>query len=524
VPPRTLLLGLAGAVLLVAGAFGAGGVQRHDPLISDGPLAWLRFGHGYDLAVGTVYLGFGMMVWAWVKLGRHILAHRVGVRAALVCATAWTVPMLISPPLFTRDVYSYLAQGSEALRGIDPYKFGPRVLTGPVADNVHYFWQNTPSPYGPLFVGLAKGVYLVAGENVWLGLLLMRLALLAGWPLLLWAMPRLTAWLGGRLPVALWLTVASPMWTIHLVGGPHNDLLMVGLMAAGTALVLQRRHAGGIALVTAATAIKATAGIALPFLIWVWAAHGTGSPRRRFARAAGGGVAVFVVVFGVLTVAAKVNLGWIPALSAPTAIVNWLSVPTAAGQLTHGIASLFVTVGDRWFVLVTRGLGIAAAVLVLLRQWWLARHGGPDAVRRAAIALVAVAVLSPAILPWYLTWSLVLAAGLPWHRRGLLLAAGGSTWLVLVAYPDGEIALYHPVYVLGALAVSALAAVSLVRPDPLRLFSSARRDDPPPPLAPADPGDDIGPGTGARSGRPAGEPAAERVPADPAARVAEATG
>ena len=75
----------------------------------------------------------------------------------VTCAGAWLVPMLLSPPLFTRDVYAYLAQGALALHGVDPYTAGPEVLSGPITDNVDGLWQTTGSPYGPLFLLLAKG-------------------------------------------------------------------------------------------------------------------------------------------------------------------------------------------------------------------------------------------------------------------------------------------------------------------------------------------------------------------------------
>ena len=66
--------------------------------------------------------------------------------------------MLLGPPLFTRDVFSYLAQGALPLAGLDPYAVGPEALPGIFTQNVHYFWQDTPAPYGPLFILLAKTV------------------------------------------------------------------------------------------------------------------------------------------------------------------------------------------------------------------------------------------------------------------------------------------------------------------------------------------------------------------------------
>ncbi|MBW0009351.1 MAG: polyprenol phosphomannose-dependent alpha 1,6 mannosyltransferase MptB, partial [Pseudonocardiales bacterium] len=134
-------------------AVGAGGILVTDPLITGGPLSWIRYGHGHDLATVVLYLGVGMIVWAWVRLGRDVLSGTATVRRVQVAGAVWTAPVLLSPPLFTRDVYSYLAQGALAVRGLDPYQVGPATLPpGAIADNVHYVWQTTPAPYGPLFI------------------------------------------------------------------------------------------------------------------------------------------------------------------------------------------------------------------------------------------------------------------------------------------------------------------------------------------------------------------------------------
>ena len=64
----------------------------------------------------------------------------------------------------------------------------------------------------------------------------------------MYALPGLVGHLGGRTPVALWITVTNPLILTQLVGGPHNDLLMVGLLAAATLLVLNGRHGAGVAM------------------------------------------------------------------------------------------------------------------------------------------------------------------------------------------------------------------------------------------------------------------------------------
>lgn len=469
-PPRMpLLLGLLASALLVVGGFGAGGVLVHDPVLTNSPLGFWRYGHGREIATALMYAGLALMAYAWVRLGRGVLAGRVGGRAVLTTATVWITPLLFGPPLLTRDMFSYLAQGAIPLAGLDPYEVGPEAIPGPLHDNVHFFWQDTPAPYGPLFILLAKGVAAVVGDNMILGVLLMRWALLPGLLLLVWALPELTRRLGGRIPVALWIAVANPVMVVHMVGGGHNDLLVVGLLAMAALLTLRGVHAGGIALATCAMAVKASAGLALPFLVLVWAARLPGSQVARIARATVSGIAVFAVTFGACSLAAGVGLGWLPALSAPSMIVNWLSLPTGIGQLIHAIVGIVVNVSAQPFINVMRIIGGAALLYLLCRLWWASRAGGPDAVRRAGIVLLAAAVLGPAMLPWYPTWGMALLAMVAWSARGLSLVVFGSLMLMLVFYPNGEAAVYNVPYLVVGGLLSALAATSLLRPDPLRL-------------------------------------------------------
>jgi alpha-1,6-mannosyltransferase len=469
-----LLLGLGASLLMVIGGFGAGGVLVRDPLLSNSALGFWRYGHGRELATVLVYAGVLLMAWAWVRLGRDVLAHRVGGRAVLSTAAVWTAPMLLSPPLFTRDVFSYLAQGGLPLAGLDPYEVGPEALPGIFSENVHYFWQDTPAPYGPLFILIAKTVAWLAGNNVILGVVLMRLALLPGLLLLVWALPELTRRLGGRVPVALWVAVANPVMVIHMVGGGHNDLLAVGLLAAGALVALRGAPAWGIALVSGAMAVKASAGVALPFLVLVWAGQLSGSRTARITKGAAAGIGVFVVAFGACTLAAGVDLGWLPALSAPSMIVNWMSIPTGAGELIHTLVGLVADLPKQPFINVTRIIGAAVLLWIAVRQWWAARDGGPDAIRRAGIVLFAVALLSPATLPWYVSWGMALLAAAAWSARAMALAVFFSMMLVIAYYPNGEDALYNWPYIIGCALVWAVAAVSLLRPDPLRLGARPR--------------------------------------------------
>ncbi|MDV6014038.1 polyprenol phosphomannose-dependent alpha 1,6 mannosyltransferase MptB [Haloechinothrix sp. LS1_15] len=482
-PYRTIALGTGGSTVLMVSALGAGGVLISDPVIGSGPLSWLRYGHGKVLATATLYIGFALVVWAWIRLGRYALRGRVGTRPVLVAAGCWMAPLLVSPPLFTRDVFSYLGQGAQLLHGHDPYASGPAILDElpNVVANVHWMWQTTPAPYGPGFLWVSRSVVSITGDDVIAGVVAMRLVLLVGLVGILWALPRLVRHLGGDPPVALWLAVASPMTVIHLVGGPHNDLLMLGLLTIGVLAALERQHALSIVLVTIGMLIKPTAAVALPFLVWIWANRLPSRHRLvNLLRAGFVSVVLFTVTFiaGTWAALGSINLGWITGLQAPTLIANWLNPPTGIGQLVHGVVQFFVDVERAPFVTVARAIAWGVLACVMVWQWWLARHGGVRAVRHMAVTLLAVPILAPPTLPWYLTWGFVILAAFAWRRKQLAVVVGISVFLVLAYYPTGEHALYNWWFMAGVMAASGYAAASFLRPDPLGLIASLRKPRP----------------------------------------------
>ena len=479
-PYRTIAMGAIGSTLLMLAALGAGGILIRDPVLGHGPLSWIRFGHGRALATAFLYVGFAMIVWAWVRLGRYVLANRVGTKPILVAAGCWIAPLLVSPPLFTRDVFSYLGQGAQLLYGHDPYSYGPAELDvlPDVVQNVHELWQTTPAPYGPLFLLIAKAVVAVTGNNMIAGVIVTRLILLLGLGGMLWALPRLVRRLGGKLPVTMWLAVASPMTVIHLVGGPHNDLLMLGFLTIGVLAALERRHVIAVILVTVGMLIKPTAAVALPFLVWVWANHLPGENKvRNFFRAAVPAFALFATVFvtGTWVSLGSFNLGWVTGLQAPGLIANWMNFPTGIGELFYTLVNLVVDVKSSPFITVARGLAWIGLAAFIIHQWWKARGGGNEAIFRLAMALLAVAILAPPTLPWYLTWGFVLASTFRWERKHLAIVVGISVSVVLVYYPTGEQGLYDWWFMAGVFAASLYAAASLLRPDPLGLIQAWRR-------------------------------------------------
>lgn len=455
-------LGCLGALMITTGGLGAGSVRIQDPLLEALHLSWLRFGHGLVLSTVMLWTGVALMLAAWLGLGRRVIGGTATEYSLIVTTGFWLAPLLLSVPVFSRDTYSYLAQGALLRDGLDPYQAGPVDNPNPLLDNVSPIWSATTAPYGPAFIMVAKFVTMLVGDNVVAGTMVLRLCMLPGLALLIWAAPRLARRVGGNGPTALYLAVLNPLVILHLMGGVHNEMLMVGLVISGIAVTLDRHPLAGITLVALAAAVKATAAIALPFLVWVWmrklCQDHNYSRARAFAAASAMSAMLVVAVFAVLSSLAGVGLGWLTALLAGNVrIINWLTVPTAAANLIHGLGGLFVSVSFYTVLRVTRAVGIVVIAVALPLLWWRFRRDDRAVVSGIAWAMLVVVMFVPAALPWYYTWPLAVAATLVSSPSEIAAIAAGSTWIMLIFKPDGSHGMYSWLHVIGATGCALFA-------------------------------------------------------------------
>jgi alpha-1,6-mannosyltransferase len=122
---RTRRFGATGTVLMAIGALGAGA----RPVVQD-PTFGVRL-LNLPSRIQTVSLtmtttGAVMMALAWLMLGRFALGSRRMSRSQLDrTLLLWVLPLLIAPPMYSKDVYSYLAQSQISRLGLDPYRVGP---------------------------------------------------------------------------------------------------------------------------------------------------------------------------------------------------------------------------------------------------------------------------------------------------------------------------------------------------------------------------------------------------------------
>lgn len=468
--------GTVGALLMALGALGAGAAPVLGNPVIGRPVLGL-FNRMPTVSMAIVFTGMFMVVLAWLWLGafaapgRKTLLSRAQLDRTVIM---WAVPLAIAPPMFSRDVYSYLAQVATADRGINPYALGPGDALGvdhPLVRGIPTIWRDTPAPYGPLFLTLGRPITWLAGDDVVLGTLLHRALALVGLVLIVWALPRLARRVGVSPVFALWLGAANPLVLFHLVSGIHNEALMIGLMLVGLELVLRRpvigpAMIGGTVLITAAALIKVPAVVALGF-VTVWLARRRGGQPRdlMLAGAVLGGTAALVTL--AVTLVSGLGFTWLSGLSAPTEVRSWMSVTTDLGLVAGWIGAL-LGLGDQTSSAIglARALGLVVTAGTALLLLWRCWQGRLEPVLGIGMVLGAAVLLSPVVHPWYLLWAAIPLAASATHPTFRMSAIIASSVVALLVAPTGADfnfrAWVPPATVIGAI-LAMLIPLLLVR-------------------------------------------------------------
>ena len=127
----------------------------------------------------------------------------------------------------------------------------------------------------------------------------------------------------------------NPLTLLALVGGAHNDAIMVGLLLAGVTAARSRHPVWGVVLCALAASIKVPAAMGIVYVAWDWA--GPLADWRRRARMVVRSGLITVAVMGPLSLVSGLGWGWIANLGTPGTVRSWMAPATAVGLLISGI-------------------------------------------------------------------------------------------------------------------------------------------------------------------------------------------
>ncbi|MGP5591734.1 polyprenol phosphomannose-dependent alpha 1,6 mannosyltransferase MptB [Corynebacterium flavescens] len=441
--------GTVGSLLIAFGALGAGAL----PVVGN-PYDNIPFGslmsRMLQSSSALVMVGAGLLVVAWVFLAPFVgtplrgrvspsgvvtRPHRLVTSGQLWRTWAcWVIPLILTAPLFTQDIYSYLANGSVVAQGMDPYSAGPVQLLGAddqLARSVPFIWANSTSPYGPVALGLAAVVSITTDNSIVIGVIAHRLLSLLGIVAGGWAMTRLAQRCRVSPASALWLGILNPLTTLHLVGGIHNEAIMMGLGLVGMELGLRgidrlstRQFlplllASGF-LISCAGMVKVTGFIPLGFvgmalarrlrLRYSWPAW------KAIAAAIAAQLAALLISIAIVTLVTGIDIGWISGQGGAATVRSWLSMSTAVG-VGAGLVGMLLGLGDHTDAIlsVTRGVGVLIAVAFMTRMLFATFRGSIHPVGGLGISMLVMVIFFPVVHPWYILWAVLPLAA--WANR-----------------------------------------------------------------------------------------------------------
>lgn len=406
------------------------------------------------LLAGAVAFSVIVLAACWWLLSRAAGSGRVGLAAARVGWPVWSLPFALGPPLFSRDVYAYAAQGELARRGLDPSTVGASALgPGPFLAAVDPRWRETHAPYGSTAVLLQKALAALGGGDPGTIVVLFRLVALAAVAALV-PLALLLVGEEARRAQALILLGMNPVVLIHLVSGAHLDAVAAALLVG--ALVADRRgaHAPAVVLACLAGTVKATAFLGL---LWLLVDHARLGGLRRAARDTG----VAAATAAVSALAVGLWPTWLRTLDTPGHLRTEVAPSSLLARLVSGGLRLAGLSGaDAAVLAATRLAGLALAAAVVLGL--LAHTRAPRDLRVVGYGSLAVAVLGPVLYPWYLALAVPPLAALDDRARRTVVALSVTLCLATLPSLTPTWRLFGPVgpWVLaGAAATAALCAV-----------------------------------------------------------------
>jgi hypothetical protein len=409
------------------------------------------------LSIVLMYGGLLLLMRVWLRLAEVMKLHPgAKLRSLWWMLLLWAAPMIVAPPLFSRDVFSYAAQGEMTHLHLSPYFLGPFSLgSTPYVNPVDPLWGNTPAPYGPFFLWMDGIIDRLTRPDLLATVVGLRLLEVFAVVMIGYGVVVLARGLGRDSGEAFVLSALNPLVLLTLIGGAHNDAIMAGFLVVGIALAVKRHPIWGLIFISCATAIKAPAALGLAFVAWNWL-----GPRvaiRQRLRPIAIASLVAAATLGFWTLVAGFGFGWVDNLLSNGTVRSWAAPATGVGMaITNTIHALGLHSLSLASVLsVTRFIGLMIAVAFTL--WLLWRSEDRGWVRSLGLALILFVELGPVVQPWYLAWGLILLAASYEGREHFWLLALSITG-PFVGLPGGRqlltgLAHSNPLLIAGALII-----------------------------------------------------------------------
>jgi hypothetical protein len=328
---------------------------------------------------------------------------------ALLVPVLFSLTLTMGWPHLSIDVWTYVAQGEQALRGRNPYvepvKAVERTPIGAALVERGWVAVHGVSPYGPLWTSLEAGVMRVSPDVATAARLLKMTATAFSlacavviWLILGSVTPRLQ--LVGTVAY-LW----NPVVVVELAAEGHNDSVMIFFVLLSLFLWIRHRPASGVVALAAGALVKIVTAILVPLeMVYAW--RTTPNRRRLLGACALGGCAAIAIA---------------TAAYAPF----WIGSATFEGIRAHGRPGFLAGSTPSvlyWYLTRTHSEEASARLLSLLMSGTFIGYmavtslkvkDAQSLLRACGRVAVVYLVVAPGYWPWYAAMPIALLALTP---------------------------------------------------------------------------------------------------------------
>ncbi len=391
-------------------------------------------------------LTFALLGFYWQGfqlLQRHAVSRQwIWISGVLLALAAVAIP-----PFHSTDIYGYINRGWQQLHyGMNPYVFTVDHIPGWEADPmITDHWVNNPSPYGFLYLLVAKALCVLGAGNkaltvmlfkVWNGVLHLGTAWLVGYGAQALSEKGPDAYRGKVDPLlAIFLYLWNPLVLMQSLANGHNDSLMGFWVTLSAVAAITGRWVWILPALMAATLVKYGAVVIVPLAVLFLV-------RNRAWSALLQGLALSLILFGVTG---------LPFLA------DWRSFHlqeinrnafVSHGSLHSLIFSMAKTLDKTllpalhahrdWVRTMLKNILLGSYALFFLRMVWLRWRQADYLVVQwirdsLLVMLILVCLISLKFYPWYLGMFFPLVFFLrqdDWLFRSLLVLSGAQLFAI----------------------------------------------------------------------------------------------
>ncbi len=372
-------------------------------------LHWESFSvFSYLVLMGLLFLLFGYSMW---KVNKIRNSPPILIWFILGMGIVFRLTLFPVGPLTSDDIYRYVWDGKMQAQGMNPYAYPPShdALSRwkEVAIHPHINHSELPTIYPPAAQIFFRWAYEWGGDTLYGFKLLSLLAEVATcWLLIQWMRKM------GRSPVLVIGYAWCPLPIVEFFANGHVDVLMIPWVVGAAWGMWEGRWFLAALGIAVAAMVKMVPLLLVPAIL---------------ARLERGRRLTFVAVM--------------------TAAMAVICLPYA-GELRNGLMTLMVYM-NVWrfngaaynFLAQGVGLGEWSRPLCLyglmISVLLIARRGG-DWIRVTLWTLMAFALFSPIVFPWYLTWLVPFLALVPmWSGWALIVLSQLSYIILIECYRNG---------------------------------------------------------------------------------------